>query len=158
MSATACATHGGHAQYESYCLGLRSGPGANRLSCWELTFGAKFRATQVAVFALGILPIALGALYFTKGPAWLPVIVFVILYGASNGIMTIARGLIPAQVFGRTLRCSERSSGFASRSSLTYFVYASEAGDNAGESPAGRIELFTTENRANCVAVRRGGE
>jgi hypothetical protein len=100
MSATACATHGGHAQYESYCLGLRSGPGANRLSCWELTFGAKFRATQVAVFALGILPIALGALYFTKGPAWLPVIVFVILYGASNGIMTIARGLIPAQVFG----------------------------------------------------------
>jgi hypothetical protein len=100
MSATACATHGGHAQYESYCLGLRSGPGANRLSCWELTFGAKFRATQVAVFALGILPIALGALYFTKGPVWLPVIVFVILYGASNGIMTIARGLIPAEVFG----------------------------------------------------------
>lgn len=37
-------------------------------------------------------------------------------------------------------------------------VYASEAGDNAGESPAGRIELFTTENRANCAAVRRGGE
>jgi hypothetical protein len=41
---------------------------------------------------------------------------------------------------------------------LSFYVYASEAGDNAGESPVGRIKLFATENRANCVAARRGGE
>jgi len=35
---------------------------------------------------------------------------------------------------------------------------AREAGVNAGESPVGGIRLFTTEDRANCVAARRGGE
>ena len=29
---------------------------------------------------------------------------------------------------------------------------------NAGESPAGAIRRFSTEDRANCVAARRGGE
>jgi len=35
---------------------------------------------------------------------------------------------------------------------------AREAGVNAGESPAGAIRRFSTEDRANCVAARRGGE
>ncbi len=35
---------------------------------------------------------------------------------------------------------------------------AREARLNAGESPAGAIRRFSTEDRANCVAVRRGGE
>ena len=35
---------------------------------------------------------------------------------------------------------------------------AREAGVNAGESPAGAVRRFSTEDRANCVAVRRGGE
>ena len=35
---------------------------------------------------------------------------------------------------------------------------AREAGANAGGSPAGAIRRFSTEDRANCVAVRRGGE
>jgi hypothetical protein len=33
---------------------------------------------------------------------------------------------------------------------------AREAGVNAGESPAGAIRRFSTEDRANCVAVRGG--
>jgi hypothetical protein len=44
---------------------------------------------------------------------------------------------------------------------LICVVHASEAGDNAGESPAGRIKLFATENRAIPRlrdAARRGGE
>ncbi len=67
----------------------------------EYTVGARFRATQVALIALTLLPLALTALVFTKAPGWLPVIAFVVLYGASNGIMTIARGMIPAEIFGR---------------------------------------------------------
>jgi REP element-mobilizing transposase RayT len=35
---------------------------------------------------------------------------------------------------------------------------AREAGVNAGERPAGAIRRFSTEDRANCVAARRGGE
>jgi hypothetical protein len=31
---------------------------------------------------------------------------------------------------------------------------AREAGDNAGESPAGAIRRFSTEDRPNCVTVR----
>ena len=35
---------------------------------------------------------------------------------------------------------------------------AREAGVNAGESPVGAIRRFSTEDRANCVAARWGGE
>jgi hypothetical protein len=35
---------------------------------------------------------------------------------------------------------------------------AREAGVNAGSSPAGAIGRFSTEDRANCVTARRGGE
>ena len=35
---------------------------------------------------------------------------------------------------------------------------AREVGVNTGESPVGAIRRFSTEDRANCVAVRRGGE
>ena len=35
---------------------------------------------------------------------------------------------------------------------------AREAGVSAGESPVGAIRRFSTADRANCVAVRRGGE
>jgi len=39
-----------------------------------------------------------------------------------------------------------------------YFWCAREAGVNAGESPAGALRRFSTEDRANCVVARRGGE
>ncbi len=66
----------------------------------EYTIGARFRATQVAMAAFVLLPVALIVLSFA-GLHWLPVLVFVTLYGASNGVMTIARGIIPAEIFGR---------------------------------------------------------
>ena len=66
----------------------------------EFTVGARFRVSQVAMFALVLLPIALVTLSFA-GSAWGLVLAFVVLYGASNGIMTIARGVIPVELFGR---------------------------------------------------------
>ena len=42
--------------------------------------------------------------------------------------------------------------------STLYTWCAREAGVNAGESPVGAIRRFSTADRANCVAVRRGGE
>jgi MFS family permease len=66
----------------------------------EYTVGARFRVTQVALAAFMLLPVALLVLRFA-GVQWALVLLFVTIYGASNGIMTIARGLIPAEIFGR---------------------------------------------------------
>jgi predicted MFS family arabinose efflux permease len=66
----------------------------------EYTVGARFRATQIAMLAFVFLPAALLVLRFA-GLQWGLVLVFVALYGASNGIMTIIRGIIPAEIFGR---------------------------------------------------------
>jgi MFS family permease len=65
----------------------------------EFTIGSRYRAEQVALFALALLPAALIGLGFS-GSALGPVIVFVAICGAGNGIMTIARGTIPAAIFG----------------------------------------------------------
>ena len=35
------------------------------------------------------------------GLNWIWVLAFITLYGASNGIMTITRGIIPAEIYGR---------------------------------------------------------
>ena len=66
----------------------------------EYTVGARFRVTQVALVAFMLLPVSLLVLRFAN-VQWGLVLLFVTLYGASNGIMTIARGLIPAEIFGR---------------------------------------------------------
>ena len=66
----------------------------------EYTVGARFRATRIALLAFIVLPIALIVLR-DAGLQWGYVLAFLALYGASNGVMTIARGVIPAELFGR---------------------------------------------------------
>ena len=66
----------------------------------EYTIGKRFRATQIATLAIVLLPVALLVLRFA-GLQWAFVLAFVMLYGISNGIMTIVRGVIPAEIFGR---------------------------------------------------------
>jgi predicted MFS family arabinose efflux permease len=66
----------------------------------EYTIGARFRATQIAMIAFVFLPVALIVLRFA-GLQWGLILVFVTLYGASNGVMTIVRGVIPGEIFGR---------------------------------------------------------
>jgi MFS family permease len=66
----------------------------------EFTIGARMRITQIAVIALAMLPAAMISLGIA-GSTWGLVLLSVVLYGASNGIMTIVRGTIPAEIFGR---------------------------------------------------------
>jgi MFS family permease len=66
----------------------------------EYTVGGRFKSAHVAAVAFILLPVALVILRFA-GLNWSLVVLFVALYGASNGIMTIARGTLPAEVFGR---------------------------------------------------------
>lgn len=65
----------------------------------EFTIGARFRATQIAMLAFVALPLALIVLWYA-GLSWGLVLIFLALYGASNGIMTIARGVIPGEIYG----------------------------------------------------------
>jgi MFS family permease len=66
----------------------------------EYTIGTRFRLTQTAMLALVLLPVGIVFLCFTGMGAG-PTLCFVFLYGVSNGITTIARGAIPAELFGR---------------------------------------------------------
>lgn len=50
--------------------------------------------------AMASAPVALVGL-MTAGGTWIGVLVFVALYGAGNGVMTIARGTVPAEIWGR---------------------------------------------------------
>ncbi len=71
-------------------------------------------AGRIAEFALGrvVKPLLAGTLAFATlaaslvlltqlSGAFLPAVLFAVLYGASNGVMTIVRGVVPAELFGR---------------------------------------------------------
>lgn len=71
-------------------------------------------AGRLAEFALGrrIRPIAAGTLAFASftaglalltqvSAAFLPAVAFAVLYGGANGVLTIVRGVVPAELFGR---------------------------------------------------------
>jgi MFS family permease len=90
----------GYTMADAVWLAALVGPMQVAGRIFEYTIGARFRATQVAAVAFALLPVALIVLRYA-GVQWALVLVFVTLYGASNGIMTIARGVIPAELFGR---------------------------------------------------------
>ncbi|WP_333980270.1 MFS transporter [Burkholderia orbicola] len=66
----------------------------------ETTFGKRASTRHVGMAAMSLLPLSLVVL-FASGD-WLPVyVVFAALYGISNGVMTIVRGALPAELYGR---------------------------------------------------------
>lgn len=66
----------------------------------ELTVGRRFSPKSVGLVALALLPFALVALMFASSKLWLG-FAFAVLYGASNGVMTIIRATMPVEMFGR---------------------------------------------------------
>ena len=58
------------------------------------------RATRVGIVAFGMFSLAILVLAFAGQSLWWAV-VFAILFGASNGVMTIVRGTAPAELFGQ---------------------------------------------------------
>jgi MFS family permease len=67
-----------------------------------LEFGpmGRMRPARVAVVVSALLPVAF-LLLLHADRAWWLAIGFVALYGAANGVMTIVRGALPADLFGR---------------------------------------------------------
>jgi predicted MFS family arabinose efflux permease len=66
----------------------------------EFTVGRRFSPKSVGLVALALLPFALVALMLASASVWMGV-AFAVLYGASNGVMTIIRATMPAELFGR---------------------------------------------------------
>jgi MFS family permease len=66
----------------------------------EYTFGRRFSATAAGMTALILLPAAL-LLLLAGGAGLLVLAAGLALYGASNGVMTIVRAVVPAELYGR---------------------------------------------------------
>ena len=66
----------------------------------ELAFAHRLSPAKVGEIALFVFPVSLGILAFAGGSTW-AILAFAILYGASNGVMTIVRGTVPAEIWGR---------------------------------------------------------
>ncbi len=65
----------------------------------EIFFGRNLKAMTVARIALGVLPAALILLMLAQG-SLVQLIVFTVLLGASQGVVTIVRGALPLALFG----------------------------------------------------------
>jgi MFS family permease len=66
----------------------------------EFTMGKNLRAHAVGTLAFAMLAVALLLLSQVRGMLFVA-IAFASLYGFSNGVMTIVRGTVPAELFGR---------------------------------------------------------
>lgn len=86
---------------QAAAIGALAGPMQVLGRVLELLFGARFRATQVALVASAMLPLSL-LLFHALGPISALYLAFAFLYGAGNGVITLVRGAIPAEIYGRT--------------------------------------------------------
>lgn len=65
----------------------------------EFAFNRRVRTLAVGTFAFALMAFAL-AIFTQVHGAWIVALAFVIPYGGANGIMTIVRGTVPAELFG----------------------------------------------------------
>jgi predicted MFS family arabinose efflux permease len=66
----------------------------------ELSFSKRIRATTMGVAAFSLMLLSLAALLIMSGPGIAPIL-FVVAFGCGNGLLTIIRGIAPAELFGR---------------------------------------------------------
>jgi predicted MFS family arabinose efflux permease len=65
----------------------------------EFSFNRRVRALAMGTFAFGLMAVALAVFTQVHG-VWIVALAFAIPYGWANGIMTIVRGTVPAELFG----------------------------------------------------------
>jgi hypothetical protein len=66
----------------------------------EFAFGRRFSSRTIGAAALWLLVAALVVLIAQRGAVALA-LVFAVMFGFSNGVVTIVRGTVPAELFGR---------------------------------------------------------
>lgn len=66
----------------------------------DILLGHRIGVMQLGLIAVGLLPLAL-IVFIGGGFALVAALLFAVLYGMSNGLMTIAKGAVPLSLFGR---------------------------------------------------------
>jgi hypothetical protein len=66
----------------------------------EFSIGRRFAARSIGIAALSLLVVAVSVLLALNGQLALALL-FAVLFGSSNGVVTIVRGTVPAELFGR---------------------------------------------------------
>lgn len=89
----------GFAGDEAVFMAALIGPSQVASRMGEILMGRRLTAMQLGLIAFGLLPVAVG-LFALMGFSWPAAIVFALLYGASNGLVTIAKGAVPLSLFG----------------------------------------------------------
>lgn len=84
---------------EAAALGAMIGPMQVLGRLLEISIGRRFSAQAVGVVAMSLLPLSLLLLALFDLPA-AGFLLFALLYGTGNGVMTIVRGALPADLWG----------------------------------------------------------
>jgi len=66
----------------------------------DILLGQRLKVMHLGLIAVGLLPLAL-AVFIVGNFALVAGLLFAVLYGMSNGLMTIAKGAVPLALFGR---------------------------------------------------------
>ena len=92
-------TFSGLAARDAVLIGSMIGPMQVAGRIMEFAFNRHLRALAVGTLAFALLAIALVLLSLVQG-VWIVALAFAMCYGWSNGVMTIVRGTVPAELFG----------------------------------------------------------
>jgi MFS family permease len=90
----------GLAARDAVLVGALIGPMQVAGRIMEFAFGGQLRALTVGTLAFALMVVAL-ALFTQVHGVWIVALAFAIPYGWSNGVMTIVRGTVPAELFGQ---------------------------------------------------------
>lgn len=90
----------GHAAGTAVLLATLIGPMQVAGRIGEMVFAGKTQPQSVGKITFALLPAALATLVLLGQNEWV-VALFCVLYGLSNGILTIVKGTVPQELFGR---------------------------------------------------------
>jgi len=89
----------GFAGSEAVTFAALIGPSQVASRLGDILMGRKITAMQLGVIAFGLLPLSL-AVFAAGGFGIAAAFAFALLYGMSNGLITIAKGAVPLALFG----------------------------------------------------------
>lgn len=89
----------GHSEGSALAIGALLGPGQVLARLFEILGGARLGILSTGVLAAALMPVAL-VILLVGGGATTSAIAFVMAYGASAGLMSIARAVTPLHLFG----------------------------------------------------------
>lgn len=84
---------------EAVFMAALIGPSQVASRMGEIMLGRRVTPMQLGLIAFGLLPVAI-AVFAGLAFSWQGALVFAVLYGASNGLVTIAKGAVPLMLFG----------------------------------------------------------